>query len=153
MDVGDNSLPSQKLPRIEPRTGQAQTIRCDAAGFEGSALLRRLLLRFRDARSQKRKGAGNEKKKGDEGGSHGESSIPSTDGRARGEPCRENAMSSSLTCGSDTGMAHLMVERVAGGSGGLDGDTRGACGRAPPWCGACASYCHAALLFRTEKMV
>jgi len=33
----------------------------------------------------------------------------------------------------------VMVEWVAGGSGGLDGDTRGACGRAPPWCGACAS--------------
>ena len=65
--MGGNSLRSQKLPRIEPRTGQAQTIRCDAAGFEGSALLRRLLLRFRDARSQKRKGAGNEKKKGGRG--------------------------------------------------------------------------------------
>ena len=101
-------------------------MRYEAAGFESLLCSAVCLFDSTTREDRRERGAGNEKKKGDEGGSHGESSIPSTDGRGRGEPCRENAMSSSLTCGSDTGMAHVMVERVAGGSGGLDGDTRGA---------------------------
>ena len=103
-------------------------MRYDAAGFESLLCSAVCLFDSTTREDRRERGAGNEKKKGDEGGSHGESSIPSTDGRGRGEPCRENAMSSSLTCGSDTGMAHVMVERVAGVSGGLDDDTRGACG-------------------------